>query len=65
MEAKDVWIKALGLRRAVESRHIVGKSLMEAARACDVKLTVLTSQDNGRDGPLGCLPGRAAHREPN
>lgn len=67
---KDVRVKVLWLRRAIEPKHIAGKSLNGGRKglqceALNMKLTVLKSQDNGRDGALGCLPGRAAHGECN
>lgn len=56
------------LRRAAEPRYMAGKPLHggpegQQCEAMNMTLIVLKSQDNGRDRPLGCLLGRAAHGE--
>lgn len=56
------------LRRAAEPRYMAGKPLHggpegQQCEAMNMTFIVLKSQDNGRDRPLGCLLGRAAHGE--
>lgn len=53
---------AVWLGRAAESRHPAGEFLHGGPNGLQCEACCTETQDNGRDGPLGCLPERAAPR---